>query len=422
MKLRHVACAGLALGLLGCVDQPRLGSNADGVSWEEFRAAAYREPGTGFFIVDWDRPIHSEAALFDFYSSLGQGALTIYNDGADIKWSATQKKNLTFCVSNSFGANKAAVVAAMAAATDNGWEKMADVDFKYVSAQDANCTATNTNVLFDVNPVNSNGQYLARAFFPNDGRAARNVLVDITAFDPQQTGGIPLANIMGHELGHTLGFRHEHVRPEANAAQCAEDTEFRGVTAYDSASVMHYPQCNGTSTTLAFTQRDREGVALIYGAPVVNMPPMAQVTAPANGATVAPTFTVSTSIVDTDIARVELHIDGASYATSTTAPYEFQVTNLATGAHALEIIAVDGAGQTVTTTLNVTVRASGGGGGGGGGGSGTGGDDTDGDGRADTITGGCAAGGDGAAGGLALSLGLVIAGLRGRTRPARRLQ
>ncbi|MBZ0236656.1 MAG: matrixin family metalloprotease, partial [Deltaproteobacteria bacterium] len=353
MKL-PVASAGLALGLLACVDQPRLGSSADGVTWEEFRAAVYQEPDTGMFIVDWDRPIRGEAALFELYSSLQQGALTIYNNGADVKWSATQKKNLTYCVSDTFGANKAAVLAAMAAATENGWENMADVDFKYVPAQDASCTATNTNVLFDIRPVNSGGQYLARAFFPDSPRGDRNVLVDVSAFDPQQTGGIPLANIMGHELGHTLGFRHEHVRPEANAAACAEDNQFRGVTPYDSASVMHYPQCNGTSTTLAFTQRDREGVALVYGAPVVNMPPMAQVTAPQNGATVAPTFTVSTSIVDTDIARVELHVDGAAYATSTTAPYTFQVTQLAPGPHALELRAIDGADQTVTTTLNVT--------------------------------------------------------------------
>ena len=54
MKL-PVACAGLALGLLGCVDEPRLGSSADGVTWDEFRAAVYREPGTGLFIVYNDR-------------------------------------------------------------------------------------------------------------------------------------------------------------------------------------------------------------------------------------------------------------------------------------------------------------------------------------------------------------------------------
>ncbi len=401
----HAVLAGAALGLLGCVDQPSLGSNRGDVTWEEFRAAVYQEAGTGMFIVDWDRPIRGEEALFEFWSSLQPGALTIYNNGTDVKWNATQKKNLTYCVSDTFGTRKAAVVAAMVAATENGWEKMADVDFKYVPAQDANCTATNTNVLFDIRPVNSNGQYLARAFFPDNARGDRNVLVDNTAFDPAQTGNIPLANIMGHELGHTLGFRHEHVRPEANAAQCAEDNQFRGVTAYDSASVMHYPQCNGTASTLAFTQRDREGVAVVYGAPVVNMPPMAQVTAPANGAQVAPTFTVQTSIVDTDIDRVELSIDGDLYDTSTSAPYSFQVMQLATGPHTLVIAAFDGAGQTVTTTINVTVASGGGGGGGG--------DDDD---RADVITGGCSTGG-GASGGLALSLGLL--GWFARRRRAR---
>ena len=120
-------------------------------------------------------------------------------------------------------------------------------------AQDATCNAQNTNVVFDVNPVNANGQYLARSFFPNSPRAERNVLIDNTAFQPGGTGSVPLANILGHELGHTLGFRHEHIRPEANATQCVEDNQFRGLTTYDSASVMHYPQCNGTSTTLAFT-------------------------------------------------------------------------------------------------------------------------------------------------------------------------
>src|SRR5690606_31122844 len=127
-------------------------------------------------------------------------------------------------------------------------------------------------------------------------RQNRNVMIDSTAFNLQ--GQITLANVLAHELGHVLGFRHEHTRPEAGATECYEDNQFRPLTTYDSASVMHYPQCNGTSTTLAFTQRDQQGVASVYGPPILNVPPMTQFTSPANGATVAPTFQVEAQVVD----------------------------------------------------------------------------------------------------------------------------
>jgi len=70
-------------------------------------------------------------------------------------------------------------------------------------------------------------------------------------------------NILGHELGHTLGFRHEHTRPEAGV--CFEDLNWRPLTPYDSASIMHYPQCNGTSLDLSMTATDRQGVVALYG-------------------------------------------------------------------------------------------------------------------------------------------------------------
>jgi serralysin len=37
------------------------------------------------------------------------------------------------------------------------------------------------------------------------------------------------------------------------------------LTTYDSASVMHYPQCNGTQTgDLVLTNLDRSGAAALY--------------------------------------------------------------------------------------------------------------------------------------------------------------
>ena len=401
-----------SLALFGCVDQPNL-SSTQGLSFEEFKARTYREPTTGLYVLDWDTPVSGDAALYEIWELTQQGALAVYSiNGQDITWDATQRKNLTYCVSDTFGANKQQVVDAMKTASDIGWEKLADVNFVYVPAQDANCTAANAAVLFDVNPVNANGQYLMRSFFPNSPRNERNVLIDTTAFQPGGTGGVPFANIVAHELGHTLGFRHEHIRTEANATDCLEDNQFRALTTYDSASVMHYPQCNGTSTNLAFTQRDQQGVVMLYGPPVQNMSPTAQVTQPQDGATVPPSFTVEAEIVDTDLVKAELSIDGALAGTLTAAPFSFQITDLALGPHTLLIVATDGAGQTTQQTLAITVANTGDGSGSG---TGTGsGDDTSGGIGDNNVYGGCST-----SSGASLAFGLAALFGLGRRRRRR---
>ncbi len=84
----------------------------------------------------------------------------------------------------------------MAAATAS-WESAFDVDYIYQSAQDASCTAGNSNVVFDVRPTNPGGQYIARAFFPNDARSVRNVLID---FNELEVSGVALEVALRHEL------------------------------------------------------------------------------------------------------------------------------------------------------------------------------------------------------------------------------
>src|SRR5690606_12344043 len=106
--------------------------------------------------------------LREFYDSLyNDGALIVHQaGGGDAKWSNTQKLDIRYCVSDSFGSRKAAVLAAMEVATTNGWEAAANVNFVHVTSEDSNCTPSNNNVIFDVRPV-SGQPYLARAFFPN---------------------------------------------------------------------------------------------------------------------------------------------------------------------------------------------------------------------------------------------------------------
>jgi hypothetical protein len=243
-------------------------------TFEEFERSVFKEPFPGGkYIVNGDVAFSDRKQLQEFFETrikqeppqTRPGQLILAQAGGqDAVWNNTQKKQITYCVSTTFAARHPSVVSAMQAAT-GAWSQVADVAFVYVASQDSTCTASNANVVFDVRPVNVNGQYLARAFFPNEPRASRNVLIDDSSFQLDPTGKLTLIGILRHELGHSLGWRHEHTRPESGT--CFEDNEWRPLTSYDRFSVMHYPQCNGGGDwSLALTNFDKSGAACVYGA------------------------------------------------------------------------------------------------------------------------------------------------------------
>ncbi|MET4037676.1 MULTISPECIES: matrixin family metalloprotease [unclassified Bradyrhizobium] len=246
-------------------------------TFEEFKKSVTKEPFQyGKYIVNGDTPISTDKELEEFYKQnvenpgLVFAEFTVMNKlGIDIIWKDGDKKNLSYCVSNAsadaggFGNRYNTVVSAMADAT-KAWEAVADIKYIHVTAEDSNCAPTNENVKFDVRPVNLNA-YLARAFFPDEDRTARNVLIDNSAFELPAGGKLSLTGILRHELGHTIGARHEHTRPQSGT--CFEDKDWRGVTDYDALSVMHYPQCNGKGDwSLTLTLQDKNGVACLYKA------------------------------------------------------------------------------------------------------------------------------------------------------------
>ncbi|MEJ7598304.1 MAG: M57 family metalloprotease [Kofleriaceae bacterium] len=270
----------LALGLgVGCSSNTTTTDLPETLTYDEFKAQAFQEPGTGNFIINGDELVESEEAMQSLYDSylqsvsdaadradglatIQQGLIVNRVGGVDDKWSASAAQNITYCVSQKgFGSRYSAVVSAMSSAA-GAWESATGggVNFVHDSSQDGNCTSRNRNVVFDVNQVTTS-QYLARAFFPSSSRRSRNVLISTSSF-----GNIApwtLAGVLRHELGHTIGFRHEHTRPESGT--CFEDTSWRALTAYDSSSVMHYPQCNGTNNgDLVLTNSDKTGAAALY--------------------------------------------------------------------------------------------------------------------------------------------------------------
>lgn len=270
MNHQRISALGILLLALGaCGEQPEqetaeLGGEVT-ITWEEFLASAEREPWEdGKFIVDGDIALPDEDALFAYYNSFvrSEGALTVSQIfGADEIWGHPDAYKLTYCVSDSFGSQKALVVETMARATGS-WEDVVGVDYEYVPSQDGNCTASNNNVLFDVRPANAS--YFARAFFPSEGRSTRNVLITQSAFTTN-SGGRDFEGILRHELGHSLGFRHEHIWLR-DPCTTEGNENARQVTSYDANSVMHYPQCRPSEGGgYRQTALDYEGAMSLYG-------------------------------------------------------------------------------------------------------------------------------------------------------------
>ncbi len=324
-----------------------------GETFDEYLASVPRERSTGRYLVDWDVVVTTEDEVRMLWRQSSSGALSILSfEGEDYKWSPLMQRQLSYCVSDTFGARKPAVVEAMRAATTLGWAKHANLRFIYDPAQDATCDELNVAVVFDVRPVND-GQYLARAFFPGSPREYSNILIDEAAF---QQDRYLLENIMLHEVGHALGFRHEHIaRPDQGDPECVEDEYYRVIESYDPLSTMHYPSCGSPGNTLALSALDRSGVALVYGPPAPPAAPSAAVTLPIDGSVVALSFDVVASVIDDDLDSVTLLVDGEVVPPRPGSSYAFAVTTTP-GEHALELVVTDTGGLEDRTSLRVTAR------------------------------------------------------------------
>jgi hypothetical protein len=235
--------------------------------------------GRNFFVIEGDLLLDSDELLL-FGQERGPvpevaiGGLTGMKFGGEVvRWRESDFP-LRFCVikaSFSSEADYIEVCKAMRRAAD-AWARTCGVRFEHLDQFDAHEDPTtyardiDARLLFVVRGADAGGKIIASAFLPTQGIDRHKIFIDPSFF----TTDFDHVGVLRHELGHVLGFRHEHIRSGAPAVCPSEIDagELVDLTKYDPKSVMHY-FCGGVgSRELAITQQDRKGARLLYGQPL----------------------------------------------------------------------------------------------------------------------------------------------------------
>ena len=229
--------------------------------------------GETFYIAEGDLLL-TESELRDYAtrnqapgspSSPPEELVAILQGGKIVRWKPGLV--LSYCiVASTFSATEYATVRQAMKLATSDWENACGVKFEHRADLDRGPGA---GALFSVRQVNHGGKLLAAAFFPHDPPGRRLVQIDPSFF----TGhGLNPAGILRHELGHVLGFRHEHIRGIAASLFPKESREdILELHEYDRKSVMHYVNADFGNAEFTITELDKLGAQRVYGPPLDNV-------------------------------------------------------------------------------------------------------------------------------------------------------
>lgn len=195
-----------------------------------------------------------------------RGLIAIESNGRILRWQ--RGKTLEYCVwrpSFTAASEYDDVVRSVARACAD-WSGICGARFSHRADLDNEPAFKPNQDVFAVLRAKGGGTTIALAFFPDWKDQERVVWIrdgyfaEQPVFDP--------VGVLRHELGHVLGFRHEHIAPEAAHLFNPEDSKhIKPLTPYDKRSVMHYLGVGVGDRELQFTEHDRTGAATVYGLP-----------------------------------------------------------------------------------------------------------------------------------------------------------
>ncbi len=222
--------------------------------------------GTNRYVVEGDlllteQQVREHLGVITSRAKALQGGLRpelIVNEvaGKPDYWDTVASRQLTYAIDRrTFSPDEYALVQESFAKAGKEWiDACPDCRVSLSHQAQFDSSPTLKDVTFIVRGVNARGSFIAAAFFPSWSQDSYYVNVDKTYFTSKEFDKV---GVFRHELGHVLGYRHEHTRGIAGCFY--EDAKWIPLTAYDSQSVMHYPCGEVGSSKLELTDIDRAG-------------------------------------------------------------------------------------------------------------------------------------------------------------------